>query len=177
MKRLALRMMLSGGGIVLFTVLCIGMTQSLGWFDNRIDSPVKLEGHSASSYFYAGDGTSENPYIITNRRHIYNLAWLQYIGEFNKKDSSGKLIPVYFKAASTDKESSGTIDCSGLTIPPIGTSQYPFIGVFNGNNSEIKNLIVTDDMDNMTSAPTAIKGNKEYVENNKLKHESNIKFV
>lgn len=176
MKKLPLRILLSGGGIVLFTVLCIGMTQSLGWFDNRIDSPVKLEGRSASSYFYAGDGTADNPYIITNRRHVYNLAWLQYIGEFNKKDSSGKLVPVYFKVASTDKVSSGTIDCSGLTIPPIGTSQYPFIGVFNGNNSEIKNLIVTDDMDNMTSAPTAIKGNTEYVESNKLKHCSVIGF-
>ncbi len=182
MKNRTKKSIIAGTFLLSLSLLYMGTTHTLGWFDNRIKSPVELvEGQSTSAYFYDGKGTEENPYIITNRRHLYNLAWLQYIGHFNKADENGVITPVYFKVASTDAEEGKTttaekyvtpadIDCAGLVIPPIGTSQYPFVGVFDGNNSIIRNYTVTDASSDMTSVPTAIKSSTEYIDNGKLKH-------
>ncbi len=161
----------------------IGTTHTLGWFDTKINSPIELiKGQSTSAYFYDGKGTKENPYIITNRRHLYNLAWLQYIGHFNQADETGVITPVYFKIAETTAVEGATttdakyttpadIDCSGLVLPPIGTSQYPFVGVFDGNSSIIRNYTVTDSLGDMTNVPTGIKNNNTYIDDNgKLKH-------
>lgn len=161
----------------------IGTTHTLGWFDTKINSPIELiKGQSTSAYFYDGKGTKENPYIITNRRHLYNLAWLQYIGHFNQADETGVITPVYFKIAETTAVEGATttdakyttpadIDCSGLVLPPIGTSQYPFVGVFDGNSSIIRNYTVTDSLGDMTNVPTGIKNNSTYIDDNgKLKH-------
>ncbi len=161
----------------------IGTTHTLGWFDTKINSPIELiKGQSTSAYFYDGKGTKENPYIITNRRHLYNLAWLQYIGHFNQADETGVITPVYFKIAETTAVEGATttdakyttpadIDCSGLVLPPIGTSQYPFVGVFDGNSSIIRNYTVTDSLKDMTNVPTGIKNNNTYIDDNgKLKH-------
>lgn len=176
------RSLIASSFLLRLAVILLGTTHTLGWFDNRINSPVELiEGQSTSAYFYDGKGTKENPYIITNRRHLYNLAWLQYIGHFNKSDESGVISPVYFKVATTDRVSGATttdtkyvtpadIDCSGLVLPPIGTSQYPFVGIFDGNNSIIRNYTITDSSADMTNIPNEIKHNSTYIADSKLKH-------
>lgn len=175
------RSLIASSFLISLAVIFIGTTHAMGWFDNRINSPVELiEGQSTSAYFYDGKGTKENPYIITNRRHLYNLAWLQYIGHFNQSDESGVITPVYFKVATTDQVSGETtdkkyvtpadIDCSGLVLPPIGTSQYPFVGVFDGNDSIIRNYTITDSSSDMTNIPNEIKNNPTYIEGDKLKH-------
>lgn len=177
------RSLIASSFLISLAVIFIGTTHTLGWFDNRINSPVELiEGQSTSAYFYDGKGTEDNPYIITNRRHLYNLAWLQYIGQFNKSNESGVITPVYFKVATTDPVSGATttdtkyitpadIDCSGLVLPPIGTSQYPFVGIFDGNNSIIRNYTITDSSSDMTNIPNEIKNNPIYIAaDGKLKH-------
>lgn len=176
------RSLIASSFLLSLAVILLGTTHTLGWFDNRINSPVELiEGQSTSAYFYDGKGTKEDPYIITNRRHLYNLAWLQYIGHFNKSDESGVISPVYFKVATTDRVSGATttdtkyvtpadIDCSGLALPPIGTSQYPFVGIFDGNNSIIRNYTITDSSSDMTNIPNEIKINPTYIADGKLKH-------
>ena len=176
------RSLIASSFLLSLAVILLGTTHTLGWFDNRINSPVELiEGQSTSAYFYDGKGTKENPYIITNRRHLYNLAWLQYIGHFNKSDESGVITPVNFKVATTDRVSGATttdtkyvtpadIDCSGLVLPPIGTSQYPFVGIFAGNNSIIRNYTITDSSADMTNIPNEIKHNSTYIADGKLKH-------
>ena len=79
-----------------FTLLISGATiaSSLAWFRPTAtvtpsDTPV--EGVSEGAYYAYGNGllpTAQNPtnkpYGITRPRHLYNLAWLQYLGFYNK---------------------------------------------------------------------------------------------
>lgn len=171
MKQAGKRVLIASICLSSVAIVCAGRALSLGWFDNRIDSPVKLKGQSSSTYFYSGTGQKDNPYIITERRHLYNLAWLQYIGTFNEDE--GK--QYYFKVSNPDG-SSTTIDCGNREIPPIGTTEQPFIGHFDGNNSVIENLVITDDRSTRTAPPNPIQNNTNYVEGSKLKHCSVIGF-
>ncbi len=96
-------------------------------------------------------GTKENPYLLTNRRHFYNLAWLQYLGYFNE-ETEGAITKQYYFSLSND------IDCNGLALPPIGTTKYPFIGNFDGQNHTISNYTITDNYNTLhnTSHPSII---------------------
>ena len=120
---------------------------------------MPIAGTTLSSYFGRGKGTSDSPYVITNPRHLYNLAWLQYLGYFNNENS-----PYYFTLDPTD---SNSLNMTGWVLPPIGTSKYPFIGNFNGNNKTIENLVVDNVVDtgHITQKPsiiptTAVDSNK-----------------
>ena len=96
---------------------------------------VNVGGGSETSYYESGSGNSiDDPYIISNRNHLYNLAWLQYMGRYNTPSISQK----YFKIKND-------IDMNGLTLPPIGTDDYPFLGNFDGNNKTISNLVISND--------------------------------
>jgi hypothetical protein len=100
-----------------------------------------------SDYYYSGDGSKDNPYKITQARHLYNLAWLQDLGYYDDEDN-----PTYFELAND-------IDMSDLKkggvqspLPPIGilnssdrTNSHPFVGNFKGNGYSIKNLMITTD--------------------------------
>jgi hypothetical protein len=183
MKNRTKKKLIASSFLLSLALVYMGTTHTLGWFDNRINSPVELVvGQSTSAYFYDGKGTKDDPYIITNRRHLYNLAWLQYIGHFNQASEDGVITPVYFKVATTTANSGATttdtkyttpadIDCEGLVLPPIGTSQYPFVGIFDGNDSVIRNYTVTDKLADMTNAPNEIRNNATYKDDSgTLKH-------
>ena len=88
-------------------------------------------------------GTAQNPYIISEARHLQNLSALQSVGYFdllyianNFADdgsyiSGGASIP-YFLICNVDG-SPVTIDGTDLgTIKPIGSAEHPFIGVIGG---------------------------------------------
>ena len=116
---------------------------SYGWF---ADSKLTPNGAEVMPGFYAGgDGTQEDPYLITRPIHLYNLAWLQQSGKYNTlAEGATTLTQTYFELADD-------IDMSGLTLPPIGTEEYPFIGVFNSTEGEkytISNLTVSNAIDN-----------------------------
>ena len=52
-------------------------------------SKEKVDGNiGLRSYFYAGDGSLENPYEITTPTHMYNFSRLQNLGIFNEKNIS-----------------------------------------------------------------------------------------
>ena len=114
---------------------------SLGWFSSGGDE-IDFEAHAISGYFESGTGTADDPYIISNAYHFYNLAWLQNLGKFTSE--------THFEL----KEGIGSIDVAGQldgttgksgAIPPIGSTQTPFIGHFDGNGVVIKNLWVSTD--------------------------------
>lgn len=88
-------------------------------------------------------GSAQNPYVISESRHLQNLSALQSVGYFdmlyigdnytsgNYNDGSAS-IP-YFVICETD----GTpvnIDGSEINVPikPIGSAEHPFIGVIGG---------------------------------------------
>ena len=103
-----------------------------------LNFPSSFGGSATPAYFAGGDGSKDNPFRITNPVHLYNLAWLQYLGYFNRREGfNNDRDQTYFAL-------DGNIDMRGRAIPPIGTEEYPFIGKFNGNGKTVKNLTISN---------------------------------
>lgn len=110
---------------------------------------------SLRSYFESGDGSEEDPYVITRPRHLYNLSRLQTFGVFSTKKyfQLGKEVSsgVYrCYTNDTDDDLVPFLDMRKSTyeyerILSIGSEAEPFYGEFNGNGLEIKNLNVYAD--------------------------------
>lgn len=131
------------------------IASTIAWFDNKTSvTPAIIEGSSQGAYFGGGDGTEGTPYLIKNQRHLYNLAWLQYLGEFNKNvDSDSTAIDkqYYFKRDDSLKDSG--LDRKDFVLPPIGTESNPFLGNFDGNNVTINNLTVSNNFNDLNKHP------------------------
>lgn len=114
-------------------------TVSMAWYQSLNKASINGEqGYTASAYFAGGDGSSASPYVINQPIHLYNLAWLQYLGYFNQtKDGAYK--QTYFVLGADLNMSTSTIN---WTLPPIGTTDNPFIGNFDGGGYTISNLVV-----------------------------------
>jgi len=102
-----------------------------------------------ADYYHSGDGSKENPYTITEARHLYNLAWLQDLGYYDDESNLA-----YFRLDSDIDMSELTKDNVQSPIPPIGilssdtTYAHPFIGNFDGNGYTINNLIISTQFSN-----------------------------
>ena len=128
------------------------VTSTLAWFKGEI-TLQGLTGGMKGAYFAGGDGSADNPYQITHPIHLYNLAWLQYLGTFNNDkatnpetgsvltDSSGHQMTYRYHFVIKND-----LDMSGWALPPIGTEQYPFIGHLDGGNFVVSNLITSNDV-------------------------------
>ena len=123
---------------------------SIAWFalkEFENDKFKDIDGSAASAYFAYGSGTSADPYGIKTPRQLYNLAWLQYNGMFNKDaNDDGTLDKQYYFVLDSSLQSTG-LDMTGWVLPPIGTETYPFLGNFNGNDVSINNLTVSNKAD------------------------------
>ena len=122
------------------------VSSSLAWIIEykRVDFD-DADGKTAAAYFARGNGTKEDPYVLNAPIHLYNLAWLQYLGVFNNKVNADNSNQYYFSVESD-------LDMNNYSLPPIGTTKYPFIGNFNGNNKTITNLTVSNIISSDTSA-------------------------
>ncbi len=145
---------LIGAGIFLtFSIaVCSINSATFSWFNSKVQVDDGIFAESGAAYFAGGDGTESRPFILTNQRHFYNLAWLQYLGFFNEDNDVAIKKQYYFKV-------NNDIDCNGLAIPPIGTTKYPFIGSFDGNNCTISNYTITDTYSKLESHPAEIDKN------------------
>lgn len=131
---------------------------SLAWLTMiaNVDN-TDISGETRGSYFKSGKGTADDPYLLDNPVHVYNLAWLQYIGFFNNgqnENGTGAVAladQVYFKL-------DGDIDMSEFNsaIPPIGTTKYPFIGNFDGADYTISNCYTSNDFGEIATRPSTI---------------------
>lgn len=121
---------------VLFLVMAISVaslffTPVFAWCLNKLATNVVVNSSIIGSYFEQGNGTEDTPYVIARPIQLYYFAWLQNLGYFdgdnNLSTTSDK--KYYFTLGSN-------IDMSGNTeyahLPPIGTAEYPFKGVFDG---------------------------------------------
>lgn len=131
------------------------LATSLGWFDRSAKENPSWKAQSDGAYFAYGDGTArksdddvtQGPYGITSPRHLYNLAWLQYMGHFNKdNDGITGVDTVYFELGND-------VDMTGWTLPPIGTTKNPFLGNFNGNGHTISNLTISNSISDYNQVP------------------------
>lgn len=109
-----------------------------------------IDGATEGAYYAYGEGTAEQPFGISNPRHLYNLSWLQYLGMY----SNGQY---YFELASDIED--GVLDMNDWVIPPIGTEENPFIGNFNGNGQIIENLVVSNDFTEYNRYPSVVSQN------------------
>lgn len=142
--------------ILLILAVLIGALQySFSWFERPLNfiMPNDIGGSTEVSYFESGDGSAENPYMISSRIHLYNLAWLQYLGYFNLGENINN------GRAQSYFELKNDIDMEGLAIPPIGTEEYPFLGNFNGHGYTIANSITSNSNEHLTIKPTLAKFN------------------
>lgn len=148
--------------LIVASVISIGA--SLSWFvpsttigNTGSTKTMPIDGSSGSSYFAYGNGHPEGtdpkdkPYGITQPRHLYNLAWLQYLGLFDQADPAKQNYGVqyYFELAND-------INMKGWVLPPIGTEDHPFIGNFNGNGRTISNLTVSNSFNRYNTHPDVI---------------------
>lgn len=125
------------GSVLLACGAALAVTFS--WFSNGNNVTRAIEGNTAGAYFASGKGTEDDPYIINKPVHLYNLAWLQYIGYFNKdNDNNNEIDSQYYFKLGADITMT-----SEWTLPPIGTEQYPFIGNFDGNDHTISGLKIS----------------------------------
>lgn len=129
-------------GVSLFSLVCISAgiataSFSYSWFTNKNNVTKNITGKTAGAYFGGGDGSKDNAFIISKPIHLYNLAWLYYIGYFEDKEP-------YFKITSD-------LDMSNWYLPPIGTSTHHFNGHLDGNNKTISNLKVSNSFDELKS--------------------------
>ena len=110
---------------------------------------------SLRSYYERGSGTSEDPFVITRPRHLYNLSRLQGLGVYEEKkyfclgmiglggDTSGR--PMCYVDETSEVKPYLDMRNSDYDVNPInaiGSEALPFYGEFDGQNVEIKNLTV-----------------------------------
>jgi len=113
---------------------------SAAWFQGMNQAKLSSgQGYTASAYFAGGDGSEATPYIINQPIHLYNLAWLQYLGLFNKTENGAYKQTYFVLGSDVDMSPSSGIT---WTLPPIGTTDNPFIGNFDGKGYTISNLVV-----------------------------------
>ena len=153
-----------GAALLVSTTLLGAVSGSIAWFNSHAQLPTdKIEGSLRGAYFAYGDGSEKNPYGINIARHLYNLAWLQYSGYFNRDlDGDGNLDTYYFEL---DPEMDAPLDMTGYTLPPIGTERYPFLGEFNGNSKIITNLHASNNFNSFgINHPTTITTSAAFVQ-------------
>ena len=97
-------------------------------------------------------GSAQNPYVISEARHLQNLSALQSVGYFdllyvaNNFDANGDYIkgsasiPYFLICTDTTSATTGAVAGTPVTISgtdlaaikPIGSAEHPFIGVIGG---------------------------------------------
>lgn len=161
-------------GLVIIESMVLGVSASTyGWFSHEMKVSSIIPGSAEAAYFHSGKGTEDDPYTITEPIHLYNLAWLQYLGRFNGQRNpqetgleEGKYSIYYFKIGSDDTDITA-LDMTGWVLPPIGTKNNPFLGVLDGNGKTIRNLKVSNYVgeNEITRRPNSVNslGEEAYV--------------
>lgn len=131
--------------ILLFNCLLILVllsTSIYAWYTNYVGFKAHddIQLSSNTGYFAGGNGTKDNPYLISSAVHLYNLAWLQDLGYFDDK--------IYYFELNNDVDMNQINNIVGY-LPPIGingsgmddeSKAYKFKGHFEGNQYKISNL-------------------------------------
>ena len=76
---------------------------TVAWFSTKLDIDMNenVTGESNGAYFASGSGEADDPFIINSPVHLYNLAWLQYLGYFNNNTIGAASGPTYFAIDSS----------------------------------------------------------------------------
>ncbi len=133
--------------LLLVIAFALLTTTTMAWLAGlvRVKDQQLIGADVPKGYFAGGTGAADDPYIIADAIHVYNLAWLQYMGYFNG-------LQPYFLVQASDHQ----LDLEGLVIPPIGTIENPFVGNFDGNNCVISNFTVSNADGDIAKRPLSV---------------------
>lgn len=142
-------------GILLLLVCCILIPSTYAWLTLQTSIQLPLSGSVFTAYFHCGDGSENNPYVITRPVHLYNLTMLyQKLNGFDEEsiyvqigydldnngtlelynyDDNGNLLDGYTNILNMNSQTG---------FVPIGTESHPFKAIFNGNNFIVNNLTI-----------------------------------
>ena len=122
--------------VAIALLVCLVMMSSFfapvfAWYINKLSTKVEIESGIIGSYFEQGNGTEDMPYVIARPIQLYYFAWLQNLGYFDGNNpSSTTSDKKFYFTLSTDIDMSENPEYQ--VLPPIGTPDHPFVGVFNG---------------------------------------------
>ena len=163
----------------IFCAVVISIAAVFAWFTNGELIEPDTTGSSVSAYFGGGDGSSGKPFIIKSQRHLYNLAWLQYLGQFNKAgtgntpDSKKSTMTQYYFSLEADLDMSAYNEIYQY-LPPIGTEDNPFVGTLYGNGHSISNLISTNEFVRFKRHPSKVVGPGDPADEGQTNFKANI---
>ena len=147
-KNTSIRIIISTA--LLSTAVAVG--SSLAWFSpsaQMSNDQNPIIGSVEDEYYASGIGSESDPFVITKPRHLYNLAWLQYLGFYNK--SSGVDNHQFFFVLGDN------VDMSEFgPIPPIGTELNPFVGNFDGQGYVVSNVTISNTFSDYNAHPSSI---------------------
>ncbi len=142
--------------LIMACVSAIGC--SLAWFYSPSSIVTNdVTGGLIKSYFHSGNGTEENPFIITRPVHLYNFIALQEeLDEFSKAgfyfqfgtDLNRDGNPEFYKynndGSIVEGEYSSSLNMKYYSngLDPMGTVAHPFQSKFNGNGLTVSNLTI-----------------------------------
>lgn len=148
---------------IIFIVMLLSSVTVVAWFSlgNSID-PNLDKATIVKQYFHTGDGSEEDPFVITRPIHFYNLVEL-----YQRKDGFAEA--GYHFQLGYDLDGSGELKFYGYgddgkqiktgdgryttelnmqyysgerALIPIGTSDVPFDATFDGSDLTVKNLYI-----------------------------------
>ena len=122
-------------GLTFFcTVIVIAVlffTPAFAWYMKQFTASISVTANIIDSYFEQGNGTEDTPYVIARPMQMYYFAWLQNLGMFDGENPASETADKkYYFTLGADIDMSGNEDYS--ILPPIGTKEHPFVGVFDG---------------------------------------------
>ena len=147
--------------ITLIGLSLASLSLTFAWFmsaNDRLDIQ-ETKGGVITQYFHCGDGTENDPFVITRPVHLYNMTELYdklpgfaaenyhfQLGydlenngklEFYSYGDDGKII----ENSYTDSLNMNYYE----SLRPIGSEEKPFGGIFDGSNLTIDNLTISGD--------------------------------
>ena len=150
---------------VVFLSISSGLLASIAWFKIANSVIVGVSGSFVEEYFHCGNGSSEDPFVITRPIHYYHLVeFFQRETDLPAPINADFGIDYLYFQVGYDLDNDGDLevynyDNQGLyqgdfehpsysetlnmayysdsnALMPIGTNEVPFIGSFDGNASE-----------------------------------------
>ena len=93
-------------------------------------------------FFSGGDGSEDNPYQIATEEDFENLA--AYILDETADGPAGFIADngTFFGSAGAHYLQTANLDFEGVDLTPIGTSDKPFCGIYDGGEKTMSNIVI-----------------------------------
>ena len=117
----------------------IRVTGRISGIKDSDDLPVKDFDFSFDTIYYTGNGTEDNPFLISSAEELDNIRYLKY-----GNGGSNETIPFFKQIQNIDLSNYGQYYDNGKGWKPIQNNddEEAFFGYYDGNNYKITNLYI-----------------------------------